>query len=53
MTALVVTILEENVQLYDSGTYRNCTILVRSRIATYDKQFWDVPELHSSGAYQN
>ena len=35
------------VRLYNSGTYWNCTILVRSRNAACDKQFWYVPELRS------
>ena len=39
-------------ELY-SRTYSNCTILVRSRIATCDKQLWYIPELRNSGTYQN
>ena len=38
---------------HNSGTYRNCTILVHSRIATCDKQFWYTLEFDNSGAYQN
>ena len=35
-----------------SDSNQNCTILVRSRIATHDRQFGYVPELHNSSTFE-